>query len=252
MKDMQKQAQTQGLTQTAQQVKTETKSGNKIALREATAQDDGLKEIYKILRRPRSRKYMKALATIDVLSQGDEMIIEEMKKRAAASVGADVEGATVADMVFTPADIESFKNSVSGIIAEELRKEEEALREAERRAAIEEELHKEQYGKEDDTLRKAEKRIELEKMRRTHSILAIYAPCAIVGCVIHTIDRAGAILYHHTEAQVANMGVGCIQARNVLRKFSDWSFAEVYESFLVHRNRNGDTIKIIDLEEEAE
>ena len=32
MKDMQKQAQTQGLTQTAQQVKTETKSGNKIAL----------------------------------------------------------------------------------------------------------------------------------------------------------------------------------------------------------------------------
>ena len=230
MEDMQKQAQIQGLTQTAQQTQTETKSGNKIAFREATAQDNELKEIYKILRRPRSRKYMKAMATMDVLSQGDEMIIEELKKGAAAggagAVGVTVDEASVADMVFTPADIESFKNSIAGIIAEEIRKEEEALRKAE------------------EALR--------EKKRRANNFLDIISNCGLPGCVVHRINRGGQILRHYTADEVAGMDVRYNMVWNILRQQAGWSYVEVYEGRLVHRNAGGDTIKIVELDEDDE
>lgn len=67
----------------------------------------------KILRRPRSRKYMKALKNADFLSAEDEMIIEQLKK------GAD----SSEDMTFQPEDIEAFKKLISDTIAEEIERE---------------------------------------------------------------------------------------------------------------------------------
>lgn len=100
------------LDQTASESK---KAGTayKVNMEEQKDKANEQKELDKILRRPRSRKYMKALKNADFLSAEDEMIIEQLKKNANSAE----------DMTFQPEDIETFKKLISDTIAEEIERE---------------------------------------------------------------------------------------------------------------------------------
>ena len=216
----QTQSQMQAKTNTLQQTSSGGSGGIKMVFKERVAEDSGLKEIYKILRRPRSRKYMKAMATMDVLSAGDEAIIAELKKRAGLEEDADA--------VFTPDDIESFKNSIAQMIAEEIRKEEEAIR-------------------------KAKEAAETEKRRNT--LLDIISPCGLRDCIIHRIDKCGNILRHYTPSEVEGLDDVYKKTRDIVMDyggFSNWSCVEIYGGRLVHRNQRGDTIKIYEIKDGGE
>ncbi len=122
-------------------------------------------DIMKILKRPRSRKYMKALKLMDIISENDERIIAEMKKEAGLSEDADV--------TYTEDDMEAFRARVRGVIEEEIRKEEEEL-----------------------------KRREEEKKRLLNET---YAYCYIQGCKVHTITKEGMILRHLTSRDISTL-----------------------------------------------
>lgn len=68
-------------------------------------------EALKMLKRPHSKKYMKALSIIDSLSENDERIIAELKKNAGIAEDADA--------TFTEEDISAFRAKVSQTIKEE-------------------------------------------------------------------------------------------------------------------------------------
>lgn len=217
MSNMTNQTQAQNQTKTLQQTSSGGAGGTKMVFKEQTAEDTKSKEIYKILKRPRSRKYMKAMATMDILSAGDEAIIAELKKR--NGIEAD------ADAVFTPDDIESFKNSIAEIIAEEIRKEEEAIRKAE------------------------------EAERRRNTLLDIISPCGLEDCIIHRIDKYGNVLRHYTPSEVEGLDERYKRTRDIVMTyggFANWSFVEIYGGRLVHRSMAGDTIKIYEIEGEGE
>lgn len=189
-----------------------SEKGNRIELElsERTSDEEAQKNFDKMLRRPRSRKYMKAIKLLDSLSEGDEMIIAEMKKEA----GADEND----ELVFTPEDIEVFKQRIQETIEEEIRKEEEKRR-------IEEE----------------KRRMEEDKLRDT------LAPCYISGCQIHSITPAGEILEHYKIGKMAMMEMQYRFAKDLIMEHggtSNYSFVEIYKYRLVHRNSKGDTIKI--------
>lgn len=199
---------------TSLQTQTKVQTANKVKIRVPLDGDEDLKAIYKILKRPRSRKYMKALAIMDTLSQGDKAIIAELKKRAGAEADSE--------MVFTPEDMEAFKNSIESMIEEEIRKEEEALRLA-------------------------------EKERRRNTLVDIISPCGLPDCVIHRIDKAGRVLKHYAEGDLSSLPEVYRVTRDIVMEyggFSNWSCVEIYESCLVHRTAKGDTIKIYELEDE--
>ena len=59
-----------------------TQTRMELNIKERTADEEAQKEFDKLLRRPRSRKYMKAMKLLDSLSETDELIIAEMKKEA--------------------------------------------------------------------------------------------------------------------------------------------------------------------------
>lgn len=209
---MEEKMQTQQMTSLQTQTKVQT--ANKVKIRVPLDGDEDLKAIYKILKRPRSRKYMKALAIMDTLSQGDKAIIAELKKRAGAEADSE--------MVFTPEDMEAFKNSIESMIEEEIRKEEEALRLA-------------------------------EKERRRNTLVDIISPCGLPDCVIHRIDKAGRVLKHYAEGDLSSLPEVYRVTRDIVMEyggFSNWSCVEIYESCLVHRTAKGDTIKIYELEDE--
>lgn len=210
---IEKNIQTRQMTSSQTQVRTET--GSKLQFRAVTETNEELNAIYKILKRPRSRKYMKAMATMDTLSQGDEAIIAELKKRAGAE--ADEQ------MVFTPEDMEAFKKSIESMIEEEIRKEEEALR------------------------------LLAEKERRRNTLVDIISPCGLPDCVIHRINKAGDVLKHYAESDLPSLPEVYRVTRDIVMEyggFSNWSCVEIYEGRLVHRTAKGDTIKIYELEDE--
>ncbi len=68
-------------------------------------------EAVKMLKRPHSKKYLKALKIIDSLSENDERIIAELKK--SAGIPEDAEA------TFTDEDIAAFRAKVSQTIEEE-------------------------------------------------------------------------------------------------------------------------------------
>lgn len=200
-------------------VATNSVGGNKVAIhmKERTKDEEEKKELDKILRRPRSRKYMKAIKLLDSLSEGDEMIIAELKKEA----GAD----ETDDLVFTPEDIEAFKQRMQDIIQEEIRKEEEKRR-------IEEE----------------KRRIAEDKLQDT------MAPCCIQGCQVHSLSPSGNIIDHYPSQAVDRMDYKHRFARDLVIKYggtANFSFVEIYKYRLAHRNNGGDIIKIYHIDDEG-
>ena len=75
------------------------------------------KEFNKMLRRPRTRKFSKAVKNIDTPSLQDEALMERMKQEMNASADEDYS--------FTPEDMESFRQQMEEQIAEEIAREEE-------------------------------------------------------------------------------------------------------------------------------
>lgn len=201
--------------------------GNKVELnlKERDIDEEAQKAFDKILRRPRSKKYMKAIKILDSLSEGDEMIIAEMKKDAGVSEDDD--------LTFTPEDIEAFKQRIQGIIEEEILKEEERIRQEEEKRREEEEKRK---------------RLEADRLRDT------VAPCYISGCQVHSITPKGNILEHYNATSINNMGDAYKLARDLIMKHGgtkNWSSVEMYKYRLVHRNMSGDVIKIYHMDEEG-
>ncbi len=78
-------------------------------------------EMLKLIKKPHSKKYVKAIKILDVLTENDERIISEMKKDAGLSEDADV--------TFTEDDMEAFRKKVKGIVQEEIEKEKNIVKE---------------------------------------------------------------------------------------------------------------------------
>lgn len=94
-----------------QESRTNVSTAGKISIEAKSDREIADKELMKMLRRPRSKKYMKALKNIDLLSAGDEMIIEQLKREA----GID----PMEEMTFQPEDIEKFKKKISETLEDE-------------------------------------------------------------------------------------------------------------------------------------
>ena len=140
-------------------------SGNAVAKAVSVPGKAADADILKILKRPRSKKYMKALKLLDIISENDKRIIAEMKKEAGLSEDADV--------TYTEEDMEAFRARVRGIIEEEIKKEEEEL-----------------------------KKRELKKLQLLNMT---YAYCYIAGCVAHTITKTGLILKHYNKSEISEL-----------------------------------------------
>lgn len=170
------------------------------------------KALDKMLRRPRSKKYMKALKNADFLSANDEMIIEQLKREA----GID----TMEEMTFQPEDIESFKKRIADTIADEIKKEEEE------RARIEE-LN--------------------NRLRDIFSPCGL--PDCVMHSISPTgeIRQHYTIQEVHAMNPVNQKAFDIVSTYG---GFEHWSCVEVYRNRLVHRTSGGDTIKIYEIDEQ--
>ncbi len=95
--------------------KQERKASPTLDIPKASASKDP--EVLKILKKPRTKKFMKALKMADILSANDERLIEEIKKDKGVSPDSDI--------MITEEDMELFRKKVQDTIAEEYRREEE-------------------------------------------------------------------------------------------------------------------------------
>ncbi len=91
-----------------------SKTSSSIEVPKASASKDP--EVLKILKKPRTKKFMKALKMADILSANDERLIEEIKKDKGVSPDSDI--------MITEDDMELFRKKVQDTIAEEYKREE--------------------------------------------------------------------------------------------------------------------------------
>lgn len=148
---------------------------------------------------------------MDIISENDERIIAEMKKEAGLSEDADV--------TYTEDDMEAFRERVRGIVEGEIKKEEEELS-------------------------KVVSDEDIKKQR----IREIYSKCFLSDCIAHTITRKGDILHHFTMNEVKKLRSEQIFAVSLIQN-KEFDNAELRENCIVHRNMNGDVIKIYKLDE---
>ena len=171
----------------------------------------------KLLRQPRSRKFMKALKDADILTENDEALIERMKEVIEEETGEPVDD----NYVFSTQEIDAFRQSVietcEKSIANELEKEAQRIGEL----------------------------IEAEKKP-----VRLISPCAITGCVVHSFLPNGQIETHYTPLQVATQDEAFIRASEIVLADTKWTSVEIFTRKLVHRNERGDVIKIYNLFEE--
>lgn len=188
--------------------------GNKVELnlKKRDMDEEAEKAFDKMIRRPRSRKYMKALKMLDIISQGDEMIIAELKKEAG--------GSEEDELIFTPEDINDFKQRIQQIIEEEIRQEAEKLRSI----------------------------IVPCYVQDDHVHLLIHESVLPDNCKASDFDNV------ENVGKVESMGKQYKFANDLIMKLGDkgkWTFVELYKYRLVHRNDKGDVIKIYRLDEEG-
>lgn len=165
----------------------------------------------KILRQPRSKKYMKALKDIDMPSLTDLEIMERMKKR------CEQRGEAFSEESVTQEDVEAFARRCLEEVKAEIQKEKE---EEERRL----------------------RELEEERRRKEENILLMtLCQCCISGCIIHAIDRNGDVLEHYRSlSELPKQGqLGYQMFREV-----NCSCVEVYMRRLVAVGSSGNVIEI--------
>lgn len=170
----------------------------------------------KLLRQPRSRKFMKSLKDVDILSEDDEALIERLRQTIEEETGTPVPP----DYVFGTQELDAFRQSVEAQIAKNVK--EEIEREAKRMGDI----------------------IEANKKPSL-----IISPCAIKGCIVHSLFPDGSINTHYPPVNVAMQDFPFRKAAEIVTSRSEWTSVEIFPTKLVHRGGSGDVIKIYNLEE---
>ena len=170
----------------------------------------------KLLRQPRSRKFMKSLKDVDILSEDDEALIERLRQTIEEETGEPVPP----DYVFGTQELDAFRQSIEEQIATNIK--EEIEREAKRMGDI----------------------IEANKKPSL-----IISPCAIPGCIVHSLFPDGRINYHYTPTHVSMQDSAFRKASEIVTRHSGWTSIEIFPLKLVHRGSSGDVIKIYNLEE---
>ncbi len=159
----------------------------------------------KILRQPRSKKYMKALKDIDVPSLTDLEIIERMKKR------CEQRGEEFSEESVSQEDIEAFARRCLEEVKAEIQKEKE---EEERR---------------------------LRELEEENILLMTLSQCYIAGCIIHAIDSNGDVIQHYNSLsglpKQGQLGYHMFHELNC-------SCVEVYMRRLVAIGSSGNVIEI--------
>ncbi len=160
--------------------------------------------IDKILRQPRSKKYMKAMKDIDIPSLTDIEIIERMKKR------YENQGVELEVNEIKQEDIKEFAKRCLEEVKNEIQKEKE------------EEEHR---------LREAEE----------HILLMTLSLCAIQGCMIHAIDKYGNIIEHYRSIdglpKQADLGYQLLINKRA-------ACVEVYKRRLVLIGQGGEVLEV--------
>lgn len=124
--------------------------------------------IDKLLRQPRSKKYMKAMKEIDLPSLTDLEIMERMKNK------SEQRGEELVEADITHEDIEEFARRCLEEVKADIIKE---------------------------------KQEEERRLQEENILLMILSGCAIEGCVIHAIDHRGEILEHYRSVdQLSKQG----------------------------------------------
>ena len=172
----------------------------------------------KLMRQPRSRKYIKAIKDMDILTEDDEAVMQRMREALEEETGEEVDQ----DYTFDSAEMEAFRQKIlenaRKSIAEELEKE------AKRMEAVLEEKKKPQF---------------------------ILGPCAITGCIVHTLySLKGEICQHYTPMDVAKEEEVFKKATKLITGRREYSSVEVYNNKMIHRDGAGNTIEIYSLDEE--
>lgn len=157
---MQKQSDSQGLTQTQVQTEEQKQFGEEKTFAKQQSQFSFDMQLHadeeEFMRKPRSQAYMDIIASIDLLSANDEEIIERLKE--------------VVD--------EETLEELAELSVEELMEE--------LRYTFEEEMAKKLEALEQD-------KVDEEPVK----MLAVISKCYISGCDIHAIDKRGYILEHY-------------------------------------------------------
>lgn len=208
LKEQQKGA-VKSTVKSAEQVKAVGTTSRGFQMPQQTVTDEE-KELNKLLHRPRSRKFSKAIKDIDIPSAQDEILMERMKQ--------EMNTASEQEMTFQQDDMEAFRKRLERKIAEDIAREEE-------------------------------ERCKQEELLNS-VLQDIISPCGLTGCVIHAIDSNGEIREHYTDAQANMLPAKYRKARAIVEAMPKWSYVEIYRKKLVHRNEAGDTIKVYDIEEE--
>jgi len=207
-----------------------TQDAGKILSRIPTQTRDEIKREHdKMLRMPRSKKFSKAIKELDVPSMEDEELMARLK---------EANGYAPEDEVtFTPEDMESFRRriqvEVEAVVNNELEKQKEK-----------EEKIKEKC---DDT--------SAEDAAFVRDLLIpplqdVVSKCSISGCRIHSITPKGDIVRHFQISEMASLPAAYRIADKMISNGSRWSYVEIYGIKLVHRTEQGDTIKIVYVDEE--
>ena len=170
------------------------------------------KELNKLLRKPRSRRFSKAVREADVPSVDDQALMERLKQERGIAAEEEV--------VFTPQDMEAFRQEIAQKVAEDIAREE------------------------------AEER-RMEEERLNCVLEDIVCKCGLSGYYMHSITQEGRIRHHYLPEQYNSLAEKYQLAATIIENHyvDQWTYVEVYGRRLVHRNNNGDTLGVYPVEE---